>query len=237
MTTREFSNEFDILYNNIMSNQAPGLNEYEKSVLLTKAQYELVKNYFNPLSNKFREGLDDSEKRQIDFSLLIKVIKPEEFTDGNYIKFDDRSYLYALPDDIMFIINETAVCDNKNISIIPISFEEYTRLNSKPYREPFKRHGWRLVNSIRGYNSISEIIVKTNTTLTNYKVRYVKKPKPIILDDLTSYNVSIEGINTITECELPSYLHQEILQRAVELAKSSYIGDLNSTINLGNRTE
>lgn len=32
MTTQEFSSEFDILYNNIMSNAAPGLDEYEKSV-------------------------------------------------------------------------------------------------------------------------------------------------------------------------------------------------------------
>lgn len=35
MTLEEFSNEFDILYNNITSNQAPPLDEYEKSVLLT----------------------------------------------------------------------------------------------------------------------------------------------------------------------------------------------------------
>ena len=36
MTTQEFSNEFDVLYNNA-GNQAPGLDEYEKSVFLTKA--------------------------------------------------------------------------------------------------------------------------------------------------------------------------------------------------------
>ena len=46
MTAAEFSQEFDILYNNIASNQAPGLTEYEKSVLLTKAQDEIIKNYF-----------------------------------------------------------------------------------------------------------------------------------------------------------------------------------------------
>ena len=46
-----------------MSNQAPGLDEYEKSVFLTKAQYEIVKNYFNPKSNKNQEGFDDSPKR------------------------------------------------------------------------------------------------------------------------------------------------------------------------------
>ena len=73
MTTQEFSNEFDVLYNNIMSNQAPGLDEYEKSVFLTKAQSEVLKNYFNPKGNKYQEGFDESEKRQIDFSTLIKA--------------------------------------------------------------------------------------------------------------------------------------------------------------------
>ena len=26
----EFSNQFDVIYNNLMSNAAPGINEYEK---------------------------------------------------------------------------------------------------------------------------------------------------------------------------------------------------------------
>lgn len=43
---QQVSLEFDILYNNITSNQAPGLNVYEKSLFLTKAQDELIKNYF-----------------------------------------------------------------------------------------------------------------------------------------------------------------------------------------------
>ena len=73
MTNSEFSNEFDILYNNIMSNQAPGLDEYEKSVFLTKAQDEIVKSYFSPTGNKAMEGFDGNERRQIDFSMLTKV--------------------------------------------------------------------------------------------------------------------------------------------------------------------
>ena len=42
MNHLEFSSEFDILYNNIMSNTAPGLDEYEKSVFLTQAQEQLI---------------------------------------------------------------------------------------------------------------------------------------------------------------------------------------------------
>ena len=55
-----------------MSNQAPGLDEYEKSVFLTKAQDEIVKNYFNPKGNKYQEGFDGNEKRQIDFSMIMR---------------------------------------------------------------------------------------------------------------------------------------------------------------------
>jgi len=63
MTIQEFSSEFDVQYNNIASNAAPGLDEYEKSVLLTRAQDELIKNYFNPKGNKYQEGFDASPKR------------------------------------------------------------------------------------------------------------------------------------------------------------------------------
>ena len=40
-----------------------------------------------------------------------------------------------------------------------------------------------------------------------------------------------------SECQLDSSIHQEILQRAVELAKSAYMGDLNTNVELGQRIE
>lgn len=243
MTTQEFSNEFEVLYNNIMSNQAPGLDEYEKSVFLTKAQLEILKNYFNPKGNKYQEGFDESEKRQIDFSTLIKAVKPTTYIGSSYVKFDDRSQLFQMPSDILFVLNETAYNTvdgvNRLINIVPINFDEYSKIISKPYKQPLKNRGWRLFQSTDGVDFISEIIVKTGSTLTDYKVRYVKRPKPIILVNLADEysNVSIEGINTITECELDPILHPEILQRAVELAKSTYTGDLRSSVELGQRNE
>lgn len=244
MTTQEFSNEFDVLYNNIMSNQAPGLDEYEKSVFLTKAQLEILKNYFNPKGNKYGQGFDENAKRQIDFSTLITVAKPSQYTpEGGYVKFDDRSQLYKMPQDILLMLNETGINTvdgvNRLISIIPMNYEEYARLMSKPWKQPLKNQGWRLFQSTSGVDFISEVIIKYNSSLADYKIRYVKRPKPIILANLADEysNVSIEGINTITECELDPILHPEILQRAVELAKSAYTGDLKSSVELGQRSE
>ena len=244
MTTQEFSNEFDVLYNNIMSNQAPGLDEYEKSVFLTKAQLEILKNYFNPKGNKYGQGFDENAKRQIDFSTLITVAKPSQYTpEGGYVKFDDRSQLYKMPQDILLMLNETGINTvdgvKRLISIIPMNYEEYARLMSKPWKQPLKNQGWRLFQSIGGVDFISEVVIKYNSSLSDYKIRYVKRPKPIILANLADEysNVSIEGINTIKECELDPILHPEILQRAVELAKSAYTGDLKSSVELGQRSE
>lgn len=244
MTTQEFSNEFDVLYNNIMNNQAPGLDEYEKSVFLTKAQLEILKNYFNPKGNKYGQGFDENAKRQIDFSTLITAAKPSLYTaPTSYIKFDDRSELYRMPSDILIVLNETGINTvdgvKRLISIIPMNYEEYARLMSKPYKQPLRNQGWRLFQSTDGVDFISEVVIKYNSTLTDYKIRYVRRPKPIILANLKDEysDVSIDGRTAITECELDPIIHPEILQRAVELAKSAYTGDLKSSVELGQRSE
>lgn len=41
-------------------------------MFLTKAQDEIVKAYFNPKTNKVQEGFDGNEKRQIDFSMIMR---------------------------------------------------------------------------------------------------------------------------------------------------------------------
>lgn len=238
MTTSEFSNEFDVLYNNIMSNAAPGLNEYEKSVFLTKAQEEIIKNYFNPKGNKYAEGFDGSAKRQIDFSGLITV------ADGTAVSspsttFDVRAKVYKLPSDLFLMINESLTTNTGVKQVIPIRYDEYTRLMSKPYKEPLKYQAWRLITKGEGNNVQSEVIAHSGEIITKYTVRYVRRPAPIILTNLSSEygNVSINGKDTISECELNPLSHGEVLQRAVELAKAAYEGDLKASVELGNRSE
>lgn len=233
----EFSNEFDVLYNNIMSNAAPGINEYEKSVLLTKAQDEVLKNYFNSRGNKYQEGFDDSAKRQIDFSGLISVADCTAI-DGEGL--DLRAKIYRMPSDVFLVINETLTTDTGVKQVVPIKFDEYSRLMSKPYKEPLKYQAWRLVTEGSGNdNVVVEVIPHSGETVSKYTVRYVRRPKPIVLVDLASEygDVSINGVSTISECELNPLIHEEILQRAVELAKVAYTGDANGLLQVGQRSE
>ena len=106
MTLQEFNTNFDLLYNNIASNQAPGLDEYEKSVFLTNAQLELVKNYFNPKGNKYQEGFDQSPNRQLDFSTItdLMVYNTTDALPNNVMKFNADSIVFPYNDNFLFII-------------------------------------------------------------------------------------------------------------------------------------
>lgn len=87
MTNPEILNQFDVLYNNIMSDQAPGLDGYEKSVFWNKATLEVLKNHLNPKGNKYTEGFDNSSKRQVEFSDIVITYDlefPIDTTTGGY---------------------------------------------------------------------------------------------------------------------------------------------------------
>lgn len=295
-----------------MSNQAPGLDEYEKSVFLTKAQDEIVKAYFNPRLNKVQQGFDGNETRQIDFSMLIKTTLASEVINVTRLYPTNNSKFFAVPNRIMMFINETLMVTRdsnpKYLTVIPLEYTEYNRLMSKPFKRPIKNQAWRIItntvtnstttktdyatiatiiatskdkeyktifDAINGktltfsgsedsftltdisdvtftatekanlekyinYNvnseqAVVEIIPGPADIITSYTVRYVARPRAIILSTLDG--VTIDNQQNAQTCELDPILHHEILQRAVELAKAAYTGDLNSQIALGQSSE
>ena len=136
MTVQEFSDEFDTLYNSIASNQVMGITEYEKSVFLTKAQEELLRNYFNPQSvgNTIKQGFDQNEKRQIDFSNLIKVVSLNELP-YNQNKLDDRGHIFTLNSDVLYVINEQLIkCLTKALNENSTKYYQYAQ-DKKKYND------------------------------------------------------------------------------------------------------
>lgn len=230
MTNPELSNEFDVLYNNITSNQAPGLNGYEKSVFLTKAQSQLVNEYFNNRTDGFGGGFDGSQKRQYDFSSLIDTATLQEqknFTQSTTL--DCRSRVFLFPDDYYLAVSELLYDGAKQYSVMPINYLEYQKLMLKPYSLPVKRGAWRIitgkVKQEQKEAPVVEVIGVFGESLS-YKLRYIKTLSPIILEDLNVYgdDVSIGNEQDETPCKLPEETHHEILERAVTLAKIAWQG-------------
>lgn len=221
MTTQEFSNEFDVLYNNIMSNQAPGLDEYEKSIFLTKAQEEIVIGTYNG-KNQFGDSFESTEEIRRYLSSLIKTYTTTD-KKVEYTGLSKSSVFFELPDDLWFITYEAVnlkddglgCISGENISVLPITQDEYHRIKKNPFRGTNERRVLRLDLN----NKVVEIISKYS--IEKYIVRYLSRPTPIILTDLTD-NLSINGISIKTECELNPVIHRAILERAVKLAILSW---------------
>lgn len=172
MTNQEFSDEFDILYNNITSNKIPGLDEYEKSVFLTKAQSEILKEYFNARIDSSNNGFDGSQKRQYDFSKLIRV--STLFDINSYKeritpleKIDRRSRVFLFPEDYFLSINEIISDDKYQYSVEPLRYDEYQRLILKPYSYPVKRAAWRLLSDKKNCNYVHEYALDINGDKTS----------------------------------------------------------------------
>ena len=165
MTLEEFSTEFDVLYNSITSNAAPGFNDYEKSVLLTLAQEELIKSYFVANNNTTGVGLDGSQKRHYDFSTLIKVktlnnIIDSILTTGVDVPVfnKDANNTFLVPNDVFLVLNEYLTVKNNSYTVFPISYDSYNLLMSKPFPYPNKRQAWRLDSSINGEIAATKVI-------------------------------------------------------------------------------
>ena len=245
----EWEERFDVLFNNVTSNQAPGLNTYEKCVLLTKGQDEVLKNHFSTSSqgNTLKEGYDDSPKRQIDFSMLTTSSTITEVSSGAQFDTRSNSKSIILPSGMLMIVNELAQVNRNgktvDLVVVPLRFDEYNRLMSKPYTRPLVKQAWRLINSDSANKA--DIVIGPGDTLTKYIVRYIRKPKPIIIGDLDGLTLDGYTYGTGTDqtqgCELDPILYEEILQRAVELAKIAWTStgqdNANMVIQAGQRSE
>ena len=213
ISNQEIINRFDVLYNNTMSNQAPSLDAYEMSVYFNKAQLEVLKNHLNPKGNKYGEGFDGSSKRQIDFSTLVTV--EDNFT------VKDNIVTVVDSDSMLTILNESAQVgeQGRTVVVVPINNVEYDTLMSRPYKYPPKSQAWRIIDGVNQFRIVTSEPVK------GYSIRYVRMPKEVDLGD--SNDVP----------EIPEALVDEVIQRAVELAKNAWEGNSQTTVELGGRSE
>lgn len=223
MTTEEFSNEFDTLLNSYSTIEAFGktpstveLDEYEKSVFLTKAQEEIVVESYTG-KNQFGESFERTEEIRRYLSDLVKTVVLSDKLTG-HVGLSKTSMFFQLPEDVWFITYESATLEDERLgcldgeeaTIVPVTQDEYYRIAKNPFRGPSKGRAVRLDIG----DGVIEIISDYN--IDKYLVRYLSRPKPIVLVDLSE--LSVNGIKVRTECELNPVIHRAILERAVRLA-------------------
>lgn len=230
MTIQEFSNTFDTLLNSYSTQSQFGeqaskreivLDEYEKSLYLTRAQEEIVVNLYNG-RNPYGVTFEGTEELRRYLEGLVKTKKylSEDTIESTGV--NENSVFFRLPEDIAFITLEQVIFDDELLgcydgsvaSVYPITQDEYERVKNNPFRGPTKYKVLRLDPG----NNLVELVSKYK--IGTYLLRYLSRPNPIILEDLPN-ELTVNGENKERECELNPILHDTILTRAVQLALQS----------------
>lgn len=228
MNVQELSNLFDTLLQpyitkgNFGKQNTLAFDEYEKSIFLTKAQEQIVLELY--------QELEQSEEVRKYLSNLIKTdnYAPVGEQDETLINNNFKSYKVEISNDILFMIyeqctlsDENNCINNKIVSVVPTIHDDLDKVLKNPFKSPNSRKVIRL-----DFDNKIELISKYN--ITNYKVRYLKKPNPIILVALEG-NLSINNGDTkVSNGETNPILHERIVQRAVQLAVQSKVKSNNA---------
>lgn len=231
MTAQEFSTQFDLAYNNLMTDKAPEVNEYEKSYMLTIAQEQIVKQLYQNF--EFAELI----RRGCDVLVTKADMEPVEGAVVTPLTHDGfNQFVFVLPENLWYIIHESALVDgdecfkNKHIKVKPERYDELDRDLSNPFRAPDSSRAFRLDSGeLTGGRSVELISSKV---LSGYSVQYIRRPKPILLVDLNEgdwagYELKLRGQTTFNPekpCELGESIHNEIVTMAAQMASTAYKG-------------
>lgn len=226
MDVQELSNLFDTLLQPYITKDVSGeqntlaFDEYEKSIFLTKAQEQIVLELY--------QELEQSEENRKYLSNLIKTgnYVPVGEQDNTLINNTFKSYKVEIEDSVLFMIYEQCTLSDDNncingriVSVVPTIHDDLDKVLKNPFKSPNNRKVIRL-----DFDNKIELISKYN--ISNYKVRYLKKPNPIILVKLEDLN--IDKKQEVSNGETNPILHERIVQRAVQLAVQSKIKSNNA---------
>lgn len=212
LTAKQMKNEARIRFESIASGDAPGFNDREWSVLLTSAQSGVVYDVY-------KEGLDKNEENRNSIQSLIRFYENEELELSDTLM---NSFKVGLPVDYMFVIVDWCELANNQIKLIPISYDAFFSNKDNPFEKPDTNKFWKLTSS--DDNRLTRIIITPNGIRPDtYKAKYIKRPYPIVVNDLNNGIEYYDGNEVTNEsnCELHPNIHRRIVERAAKLAYAS----------------
>lgn len=144
-----------------------------------------------------------------------------------------KGYLVDLPSLFLYFIEEavkTSEAPNIFVPVKPIT-HDFVRANMRnPYTKPWKNLIWRLdfsknisglgneddttLNDVYQFGSSFKRteLITNGSTITEYYVRYLSLPRPIVVDETSPENQ--------VSCELDESVHDMIIDEAVKIATS-----------------
>lgn len=222
MDIHELLETFNLYYNNISSNQAPGLDHYEVTKYFTKAQPIVVDSIYAEY-----EKSEDARRKLANLVVTAKLSKATVSND--YKLYPEYTTVYTSPTNLRYIVNEQVRMNvnadkcikGKVIDIQPVLHDELDDIIKNPYR--FNMHRGLRLDTNHGI----EILTK-DKNIDYYQIRYIKNPEPvlIIFDSTEDSNDYVDGVQFIStnasNGSLIPELHDKLAEIAAKLAYSDY---------------
>lgn len=223
MNTIELKSEFNLYFNNLASNMAPGLDDVEISVYLTKGQEVLEDALYGEFekSEEARRKLApvvDTAKLSVVTVPDAKILYPEYTTTFAPI----TNVRYIINEQVKMASNANTCIKGKHLKVQPISHDEIDDTIENPYKFNIRR-ALRL-DTANNNTPYIEILTK-DKHIDYYQIRYVKTPEPIMLYTSSDYTDTINGYQPLTtprEATLPDITHRQIVEIAAKLAWQDY---------------
>ena len=195
----------------------PNFRPEEIDLLLNQAQDRIVKQRYG-INNIKRQSFEETQKRTEDLKNIVKtaIITPQVYSVNN---IDINARYCLLPTDHWFIVQERAkinhlcngISTDTMVEVRPIQHVEFDKVIKDAFKKPDLTKVLRLMDDGK-----VELIFAPNTTIVEYRLRYIKEPIRVNL--LTS-----------TNCELSDYMHQEIVDEAIKIALETIEAKRNNT--------
>jgi len=250
LTAGAMATEFDYLYDMVTSLDAPGYNNAEKSVFLSRAQENIIKQRYQPRGNKYGDGFEQTEKRRVDLSELIQNVLLLAATTGtgttgarethDSSKNLPNGQFWKMPADFMWSISESAdillgstntkyTCTGTpytltNVKVKPKTHDEYHADVGNPFAKPYYDLVWRMDYQKETYTAAVSATNQTRRELVTDGSYTVSKYRVRYVrrpDDIIPVTTSDTSAGTSSvNCRLDPSIHREIVSEAVRIATS-----------------
>lgn len=224
LSATEMLYEAKVLYESIASADAPGYTNLQWSILLTRAQHNIVNTLIS-------EGYDKDERHRAGLSTIFRpfsTLNPTARVDVNPNVFQ---FNVDVNKAIMATYTERCKYTLSNVDcyadIIPVEWDYYKMNIDNPFEKPDKTYFWGLVGAKSTTDYSYSKLVITPGTINGVAVVPVELltmaftyPEPIIVNA----SVTLQGVTGLTHCTLHASTHRSIVEQAANLA-SAYSKD------------
>lgn len=210
-------NDLDNKLNNLASLNGQFIPDETKIDFLNKGQIKLILKKVG-LNNEYQLGLDAFKKRYQDLQFLIvnyeklKVTKTNDTFNSYTSDQTTLANLILLPIDL-YILATKGNCKGRILSIIEIvkHGDIQVKLKSPHYKPDFKYQ--ETLATISGNLIYTYPDLKNTFTIDSLFISYLRYPKQI---DISGYTHLDNSLSVDQDCELNSYLENELIELVVQ---------------------